>query len=97
MAPDGQQNPYKSPQSPDAVTQSRSRRPGPLAVMGITIASVVAGGCTFFCTCFGIGFGAYSLRFPGGTMFILAAYGGGAVAAGVVGFLVGRAIYRRVI
>ncbi len=82
-------NPYKSPKNPEVSGQVTYRKPGPLAMFGIVMLSVIGAGCTFFCTCFGIGLGLYSA----GTreeVLMVCAYGGGAV----LGILIGWAVYR---
>ena len=86
-------NPYQSPTS----TTTVARTPSVRAILGIVVVSLIAGFCTFFCTCFGIGLVAINV--PGGVSddnFILAACGGGAVVASLVTVFVARAVSRRV-
>jgi len=65
------------------------RKPAPLAMFGIVVVSIIAAGCTFFGTCFGIGLGLFSVGADEGLLLVFA-YGGGTV----LGVLIGRAVYR---
>ncbi|HIE96986.1 MAG TPA: hypothetical protein EYG03_13280 [Planctomycetes bacterium] len=82
-------NPYESPKNLEVSGQQMYRRPGPLAMFGIVVVSLIAGGCTFFGTCFGIGLGLFSVRANEGVL-IVGAYGGGTV----LGLFVGWGVYR---
>ncbi len=82
-------NPYESSGNPEMPGQQMYRRPGPLAMFGIVVVSIIAAGCTFFCTCFGIGLGLFSVR-ANEEVLMVCAYGGGAV----LGILIGWAVYR---
>ncbi|MDG1893545.1 MAG: hypothetical protein P8J37_01420 [Fuerstiella sp.] len=84
-----QNNPYESPKNHELSGQDSYRTPGPLAMFGIVVVSLIAAGCTFFGTCVGIGLGLYSAGANEG-LFLVCAYGGGTV----VGVLIGLAVYR---
>jgi hypothetical protein len=66
-----------------------------LAIVGIVIATAASSFVAFCCTCFPIGLVTFDLNSSGEAGMSLAV-GGGFVAAAVVGFLVARALWRRV-
>jgi hypothetical protein len=71
--------PPKSTELPDAhADPSAAPRPGLLAILLISILTVLAGSCTFFCSCFGIGIMLGQLT---GELTILFAFVGGMAAA----------------
>ena len=57
------ENPYQAPKSPSTIQQSLSA----VTVILISLASVVAGVCMFFCTCLG----GLALGGPGSIEFLL--------------------------
>jgi hypothetical protein len=83
-------NPYESPMSMELHGPGARSGPGPLAMFGIVVLSIIAAACTFFGTCFGIGMGLYSSGFNADEHYYVFAFGGGTV----VGVFVGWAIYR---
>ncbi|MDG1893547.1 MAG: hypothetical protein P8J37_01430 [Fuerstiella sp.] len=72
MSADDEFNPYSSPLNSDgAEFVADMRSPGPFAILFVVIASIVAAGAAFFCTC--LGFVASDLDRPGaaGTMIFV--------------------------
>ena len=53
MTDDDMVNPYGRPET-DSVSRNTRRSPGPLAIVGIIIVTLVATGCAFFCSCIGL-------------------------------------------
>jgi hypothetical protein len=89
MTKDQSENPFESPRNLEVSGQETYRKPGPLAMFGIVVVSIIAAVCTFFGTCLGISLGLLGAG-ADEQMHFFCAYGGGAVLA----ILIGLAAYR---
>lgn len=84
--PDNAENPYQAPHSQAPLRRSL----GALTILLITLAAVVAGVCTFFCTCFGV----VAIGAPGFTTFSFAAVLFWVVVAFVAALFAARGVNR---
>jgi hypothetical protein len=98
MTKDQSDNPFESPRNLEVSGQETYRKPGPLAMFGIVVVSIIAGVCTFFGTCIGISLGLRGAGVDKQMHFF--PWGGGAVLAILIGLAayrlgIRRGLYRR--